>query len=146
VEVGDVLATGCELPGESDGTILRRVTVSDELLLERLERHRHRALRACQSLLDQRRSSAALIDVEHLLDGSLYFYFLGGHTAELELVTSELADVYDTQVQFRRFAETLASGCGPDCGTEHAAGQGCGTGGCASCAVSGACGVRKGTA
>ena len=80
------------------------------------------------------------MDVEHLFDGqSLYFYFLGEVTPELDAITGELAEIYETKVQFRKFAETLVKGCGPDCGTEDAAGNGCGTGGCATCAAASAC-------
>jgi hypothetical protein len=119
------------------------VTAADELLLERLERHKQQAFQACRQLLDQRGIDAVLVDVEHLFDGrSLYFYFLGEQPPELERLTEELAEVYDAEVQFRRFARTLADGCGPDCGTERAEGGGCGDGGCASCSVSSACGVR----
>jgi hypothetical protein len=60
----------------------------------------------------------------------------------LQTVTSELAELYDAQVQFRAFADTLAHGCGPGCGTEEAAGQGCSS--CSTgCAVAGACSTRK---
>jgi hypothetical protein len=62
---------------------------------------------------------------------------------ELDALTSELAAVYDTKVQFHRFAQVLTEGCGPGCGTEEAAGNGCGTGGCSSCAVAGACSPRR---
>ena len=144
LEVGEVLATGCDVTGNPDGTLLRRVTISDELLLTRLERHKRQAFSACQQLLRAREIPAVLVDVEHLFDGrGLYFYFLGETTPQLEEVTAELAEVYDAEVQFRRFSETLVSGCGPGCGTEEAAGNGCGTGGCASCAVSGACSPRR---
>ncbi len=83
------------------------------------------------------------MDVEHLFDGqSLYFYFLGEITSELEELTNDLAGVYETKVQFRQFVETLTDGCGPGCGTEEAAGQGCATGECTSCAVAQACRTR----
>lgn len=142
LEVGEVLAAECDTGGDPDGTVLRRVTVSDELLLERLDRHKQQAFRACQDLLRERGLTAALVDVEHLFDGrSLYFYFLGDTTPELEQLTAELAEVYDGEVQFRRFAQTLVEGCGPNCGTEGA--TGCGTSGCVSCAVAGACGSRR---
>ncbi|MGE0758862.1 MAG: PSP1 C-terminal domain-containing protein [Pirellulaceae bacterium] len=139
LEVGEVLVSACE-PGQVHGTLLRRVSISDELLIERLERHKRTALQACQQQLDQRGLPVVLIDVEHLLDGALYFYFLGDERPELEQLTAELSETYDAAVQFRRFAATLTDGCGPNCGTEQAAGQGCGTGGCATCAVARACG------
>jgi hypothetical protein len=80
------------------------------------------------------------MDVEHLLDGrSLYFYFLGDVTPELDALTAELAERYDAVVRFRQFSETLEAGCGPGCGTEEAAGCGASAGGCATCQLSAAC-------
>jgi cell fate regulator YaaT (PSP1 superfamily) len=144
-ELGEVLTADSGAYAGLDGTILRKVTVEDQLLLARLEKHRNQAFQACQRLLRQRDLSAVLMDVEHLFDGrGLYFYFLGEISPELDALTAELADVYDSEVQFRRFAQTLTEGCGPGCGTEQASGQGCGTSGCGSCAVAGACGTRRG--
>jgi len=143
LEVGEVLVASCEAHGEAVGTLIRRVSVADELLLERLERHKQNALRACQQRLDERRLPVALVDAEHLMDGSLYFYFLGTDGPELERLTRELSEIYDTAVQFRRFAQTLADGCGPGCGTAESPGRGCASGGCASCAVAGACGTPR---
>ncbi|MEX2188757.1 MAG: PSP1 C-terminal domain-containing protein [Pirellulales bacterium] len=148
LELGEVLgspdggtnALGSDVAVDTtDGTILRRMTVEDQLLEARLERHRHEAFDACCRRLDELGVAAALVDVEHLLDGrGLYFYFLGKVPAEAEQITDELAEVYDANVQFRRFAETLTAGCGPDCGTESATGGGCTS--CATgCAVADAC-------
>jgi cell fate regulator YaaT (PSP1 superfamily) len=140
LEIGDVLAP----PGNhadaavADGHIVRGMTDQDELLAARLERHRQEAFEACLSAIRHRDLPVTLIDVEHLFDGrGLYFYFLGEITPQIEELTSELAEIYDGQAQFRRFAQTLAEGCGPDCGTEN------GGGGCDSCgtfAVAVACG------
>ncbi len=81
--------------------------------------------------------AATLFEIEHLFDGrGLYFYFLGPVTPEIERLTGDLAEVYDAEAQFRRFTETLAEGCGPDCGTEK--GGGCDS--CSVCAVAVACG------
>ena len=141
LEVGEVLA-----PSESDegpdspGLLLRQVSVEDDLLLARLERNRDEAYRACEQRLAERGIPAVLVDVEHLFDGqSLLFYFLGETSPELDALTAELAEVYEAQVQFRKFTATLIAGCGPNCGT--AEGGGCGTGGCSTCTV--ACGVSK---
>ncbi len=145
MELGEVLSAECGLAAEFDGTIVRHLTVEDRLLSDRLARHKDAAFQACQRLLTQRGMPAVLMDVEHLFDGrALYFYFLGEVSPELDQLTTELADAYDAQVQFRRFAQTLAEGCGPGCGSEGVAGQGCGTSGCGSCAVAGACGTRRG--
>ena len=143
LEVGEILAEADDSPaGEADGTLLRPVTVEDDLLLERLERNRDEAFAACTRLLEERGSAAVLMDVEHLLDGSsIYFYFLGEPPAEAAPLIAELAEAYEAQVQFRRFAETLTEGCGPGCGTEDAE-NGCGAS-CGTCAVAAACGTKK---
>jgi PSP1 C-terminal conserved region len=126
--------------GPADGSILRGMTVEDQLLAARLEKHRLAAYEACAARLAAMNARAVLMDVEHLFDGrTLLFYFLGEMTPELEALTEELAELYETHVQFRKFAETVNEGCGPGCGTEAAAGcKTCVTG----CAVAGACATR----
>lgn len=143
LEIGEILsAADVEDTQPADGDLLRRVTVEDNLLIARLEKNRLEAYRACTARLLERGSSAMLLDVEHLFDGrSLYFYFLGETTPELDALTSELAEVYEAKAQLAKFAETLTAGCGPDCGTE--AGGGCGTGGCSTCSVLSACGAQR---
>ncbi len=145
LEVGEVL-TPCDEPverGTGDGAILRGMTIEDQLLEARLEKNRDRAFRACQRRLRELGLDATLLDVEHLFDGrSLFFYFLGEVTPEVEAITQQLAETYDSVAHFSQFADTLTAGCGPGCGTEEAAGQGCtscGTG----CAVAGACAPRR---
>lgn len=145
LEVGEVLASDTESHSTQIaanaplGTLLRRLSVEDELLLARLDRHKNEAWDACARLIEERHISATLIDVEPLFDGqSLIFYFLGEVTPEVEALTADLADIYESKVQLRKFAETLTEGCGPGCGTAEAEGAGCGTG-CASCAVAAAC-------
>jgi len=142
LEVGEVLSPAeADADRPCDGTLLRRITVEDDLLLARLEKNRDEAFAACSERLGELRSPAVLVDVEHLFDGqSLYFYFLGEGGPELDAVTAELAEVYEAKAQLQKFAETLTAGCGPNCGTEE--GGGCGSGGCSSCAVVGACGTR----
>ena len=144
LEIGTVLSepeTG--EAAEITGQILRRMTVEDDLLEARLEKHRHEAYNACATLLQQQQVPALLMDVEHLFDGQgLYFYFLGDVPPEAERLTQELANTYETTVEFRKFAETLAEGCGPGCGTEEAMGQG-GCVSCTTCAVATACGTNK---
>ena len=145
IEVGEVLAEESNTHADNDGAVLRRLTIEDQLILTRLEKHKDQALRACESLIRDHRLAAVLMDVEHLFDGrSLYFYFLGEISPELDALTGQLAAAYDAEVQFHRFAQTLTEGCGPGCGTEEAAGNGCATGGCGSCAVAGACSPRRG--
>jgi cell fate regulator YaaT (PSP1 superfamily) len=141
LEVGEVLrAPSIDEPhAGSDGILLRRVTPEDDLLIARLERNRQQAYEACVRLLADRQLHATLIEVEHLFDGqSLYFYFLGDVTPEIDQLTQELATAYEAKVQFRQFTDALERGCGPDCGTDAA--SGCGTeSGCASCAIASAC-------
>lgn len=123
LEVGEVLQTADPTRGDVDGQLLRGVTVEDDLLLDRIERKKEEAYAACAQLLAEHDQAAVLMDVEHLFDGqSLYFYFLGEVSPEVERLTDELAGAYETKVQFQQFTETLTTGCGPDCGTEDAAG------------------------
>jgi cell fate regulator YaaT (PSP1 superfamily) len=145
LETGEVLAP-CDAPverGMGDGAILRGMTVEDQLLEARLEKNRDRAFAACQQRLEELGIDATLLDVEHLFDGrQLYFYFLGEVTPAIEAVTQELAEVYDSQAQFRQFADTLTAGCGPGCGTADASGAGCAS--CAvGCAITEACTTRR---
>jgi cell fate regulator YaaT (PSP1 superfamily) len=127
----------------ADGEILRRMTVQDQLLEDRLEKHRREAYEACAELLEKNALSATLVDVEHLFDGQgLFFYFLGDVPPELETYTEQLAEAYEAKVQFRQFTETLIEGCGPGCGTDEAKGQG-GCDSCTSCAVVAACGTKR---
>lgn len=145
LEIGEVLSPEADAPpqGQSDGSILRRMTIEDQLLETRLERNRQEAFAACAERIRKLRLGAVLVDVEHLFDGrSLFFYFLGDMPPELEAVTTELAEVYDAAVQFRKFAETVVEGCGPGCGTADAEGPGCKT--CATgCPIGSACGSPK---
>ena len=127
LETGEILgpAEDAALRGASDGSILRGMTEADELLKTRLEKNRQQAIDACTARLAERNIQATLLDIEHLFDGrSLFFYFMGEVTPEIESITAELAEVYDAAAEFRKFSETLATGCGPGCGTDEAKGQG----------------------
>ena len=143
LEVGEVLAEEPSVSvDECDGSLLRRMTVEDDLLLARLDRYRDDAYAACVQELQEQSLDAQLMDVEHLFDGqSIYFYFLGEVNEQIEAITSELAGVYESQVQIWRFTDNVIAGCGPGCGTEDAA-NGCGTD-CGSCAIVGACSSSK---
>jgi len=141
--MGDVLvAEDSAVPhDESDGEILRAMTVEDDLLAQRLEKNKHRAFEACRRKLDKTDAQATLIDLELLFDGrSLFFYFLGEVTPQIDALTAELGELYKAKVKFRQFTEALIHGCGPDCGTQDATG-GCDH--CTSCAVAGACGTAR---
>lgn len=143
LEVGDVLLAPSENADllESEGTILRRLTVEDELLLARLAKNRNAAFRACSRRIEELGLPVALLDVEQLFDGAtLVFHILGPQSPELDRLVDELAETYESKVQFRQFAAAVTAGCGPGCGTEE--GAGCGT--CTTgCAVAGACATRK---
>jgi cell fate regulator YaaT (PSP1 superfamily) len=142
LELGEILAPLTDdSAAPREGSILRAMTEQDQLLETRLTKNRREAYDACNKKLADRGLDAALVDVEHLFDGrSLIFYFLGEQPPELTSITDELADVYDAQVQFRAFTDAVVAGCGPDCGTENAAGCGsCGTG----CAIAAACSSHK---
>ena len=144
LELGEVLApptVSGDGPGETSGEILRGVTPQDELLSERIRKNKQRAYDACAERIVERKIDATLIDIELLFDGSsLFFYFLGEITPEIERLTAELAEVYEAKVKFRQFTEAVVNGCGPNCGTDDAEG-GCSN--CTSCAVSASCGIGK---
>lgn len=142
LEVGHVLSPpALESDAEADGSILRGMTLEDELLEARLGRKRNAAYDACRRRLGELGLETVLLDVEHLFDGqTLVFYFLGPQPPHLQAITSELAAAYDAVAQIGTFADVLTDGCGPGCGTLAA--EGCGS--CASgCAVAGLCATKK---
>ncbi|MEM9351974.1 MAG: PSP1 C-terminal domain-containing protein [Planctomycetota bacterium] len=147
LETGEVLAPpdeGLVPTAEPIGPVLRLMTVEDDLLAARLRARRDEAFAACTQILAEQQEPAVLVDVEHLFDGrGLFFYFLGESPPEADRLTRQLAEKYETEVAFHRFAETLSEGCGPGCGTEEAMGQG-GCASCTSCAVASACSTKGG--
>ncbi len=145
LEVGEILApAAADEIGNSDGSILRGMTTADDLLETRLQKNKQAALAACVDRMATLKPGTVLLDAEHTFDGrQIYFYFLGEVTPEIEAFTSELAEVYESQAQLRKFAETLTAGCGPGCGTEAATGSGCSSCG-AGCSVAKACGTSRG--
>ena len=146
LEIGEVLADLEQSPRPHtrhlDGWILRGMTVEDQLLEARLQQNRDAAYRSCATMLADRNLPVTLMDVEHLFDGQgLYFYFLGDAAPDLDDITDELARVYESKVNFRKFTEAVTQGCGPGCGTESASGSGCTSCG-DGCALADACGRR----
>lgn len=142
VELGTVR---CEMEsaGAPEGTILRCTTVEDELLRDRLDRYRHRAVQRCQQRLQEMNSAATLIDVDPLFDGrTLLFYFLGPIDDQVQRLTDTLAKEYERQVGAKHFAKLLAEGCGPGCGTDEKAGGGC-SGGCSVCIAAAICKTKQ---
>lgn len=141
LEIGRVITEDKDSELRSSGTLLRLVSPDDRLIIERIERYKDRAFRACTELLQRRKISAMLVDVEHLFDGeSVYFYFLGDVPSEVNEISDQLAEIYDAKVRFRQFAEKLANGCGPGCGTTASQ---CGDGNCSSCGIAGGCLTKK---
>ena len=142
LEIGEVVndeSYSSEQPAV--GKILRTLSDADQLLWQRLERHRDRALRSCESKLRAQKIAATLLDAELTFDGQhLFFYFLGETPPELEQLTDELAELYQAKIHYRRFAETLENGCGPGCGSGAG---GCADGNCGSCPAQAACGTRR---
>ncbi|MEX1041564.1 MAG: PSP1 C-terminal domain-containing protein [Pirellulaceae bacterium] len=139
LEVGEILGPETATAEVvSDGSILRGVTIQDDLIIVRLEKNRREAFEACQRRLAESGVTTPLLEVDYLFDGGgLYFYFLGEVSPEMEQITTELAEIYDSAAQIRQFSETLEQGCGPDCGTIE--GGACGEGGCSSCSIAAAC-------
>lgn len=124
-----------------EGELLRPFTVNDQLLAERLERYQSKAFQACVALLAERGIDLPLVDAELLHDGEhLFFYFLGEDLSAVEPIMLELAEQYGQKIRLRSFAEKLANGCGPGCGTTSSS---CGSGACHSCGVSGGCAVKN---
>ena len=144
LEIGEVLGPCDDIPlAQANGTLLRGMTIEDELLNVRLSKNREAAYQACAERIFQRQLPAVLMDVEHLFDGrTLIFHFLGEMTPELDAITDELTELYDANVSFRQFAETLEHGCGPGCGSDASQGGGCGDCG-ADCAIAGACSALR---
>jgi len=125
------------------GRILRKASPEDHLLWARIEKNRTSAISECRRLLLKHRATTSLMDVELLFDGrSIFFYFLGDITPEIDAMTSELAEAYEATVQLRQFASAMTQGCGPNCGTEE--GGGCSDGGCSSCSIVGGCSTKDG--
>jgi len=154
LELGEVLQAASDQAPVRDahGQILRAMTTDDELLEARLLRYRARALEHSGAWLAVRGSDLILLDVEQLFDGrTLIFHFLNDEPASDSPILKELAEEFDAQLEFAKFAETVEHGCGPGCGTEHApssgsgASSGSGCGNCASqgCAIAAACAPRN---
>ena len=72
------------------------------------------AITACAGKIHEQNLDVALIDAEQTFDGkSIYFYFLGDSSPELDAITSQLAEAYESEVQFRKFSDAVNEGCGP---------------------------------
>jgi len=100
-------------------TILRGTTGEDELLINRLEKHRREAIVECRKCLAEAGSSAVLLEVDQVFDaGTLIFYFLHPPDASDTALVERLAASYESRVRSGHFAKLLAAGCGPGCGTK----------------------------
>ena len=144
IEMGTVLTpTQPEyIEAGAAGKFIRKSRPEDELLWRQLTTLSVEASRACQAFLDKQNTADVLLEVEPLIDGrTLYFHFLGAPSLETEEYVQELSEIYQKSVASSRFAALLEHGCGPGCGTKEK--SGCGTGGCAVCAVAGGCTSKK---
>jgi NAD(P)H-dependent nitrite reductase small subunit len=141
VEIGEVLLVAepdaALMADQPDSGVLLREFTEDDAVKERLLRDgQFRAFEACRQRLAERNMPVELVDAEQLFDGqTLIFYFLGDPPPALANITAELAQEYETQVQFRPLAERLGAACGTGCGSDAAGecgncGGGCGDGVC----------------
>jgi hypothetical protein len=118
--------------------ILRPTSAEDELLLRRLERHKHRAVEACRDALKDSGSLATVLDIDLVFDGgTLVIHFLGPVDQHERELTEQIAARYESIIRSRHFAKLLQDGCGPECGTKS--GNGCGSGACSTCSLADAC-------
>lgn len=120
--------------------VLRVTTREDELLIQRLLRHKREAVETCQKALAESGSKTLLLDVDQLFDGgTLVMHFLGELDETAETITQQVARNYESIVRTEHFANLLTDGCGPGCGTEES--SGCG-GQCAGCSARIVCHTR----
>ena len=137
VELAEIAGSSQAPADAGRAEILRRTTREDDLLIERLQRHKREAVEACRQSLAEAGSRSVLLDVDQLFDGgTLLMHFLGPVDAVAESVTQNVVSRYESIVRTSEFAKLLSEGCGPGCGSDE--GSGCG-GGCAGCAVAAAC-------
>lgn len=133
LEIGAVLGPAEAASNPPHGEVLRTMSPEDELLLERLERHKQRALEDCARELASSGAAVTLLDAEVLFDGrTILFHLLGEAPPEVDAVVERMAATYEARIELQSFSRLLDEGCGPGCGTESAAGCG---GGCATCAI-----------
>ncbi len=139
VELAEVIAEQAgRLPAEDSAVrFLRQTTAEDEMLLERLERHKREAVEACREALANSGSPAVLLDVDQIFDGgTLLLHYLGPVDPLATSATRTIVERYESIVRSREFAQLLSEGCGPGCGTGES--SGCG-GGCDGCSLATAC-------
>lgn len=116
-------------PSRLNYRIMRPTNASDELLIQRLERHKREAIEACRNRLTEAGCLNTLLDVDQMLDGgTLVMHFLGDVDALAKKIADQVASEYESIVRTDQLAELLSEGCGPTCGT----GDGC-SGSCSGC-------------
>ena len=137
IQLGTVLAPTTSESLPRAGSIVRPASPQDELLAARLSQRRDEAIAACRARLAEAGVEATLVDAEYTLDArSLCFYFLSDPPPGTDAILEELGNTYAEAIGLEAFATLLEEGCGPDCGTEKAAGC---AGGCATCVVARVC-------
>ncbi len=118
--------------------IIRRTTREDEMMIQRLDKHKRAAVESCRAALSQSGSDAVLLDVDQIFDGgTLVMHFLGTVGADDQRIVDAIAKQYESIVQSESFAKRLNEGCGPGCGDQDSA-KPC-TGACHDCAAASAC-------
>lgn len=135
LQVGEIVGPCRAAEADAPPRILRATSAADELLVQRLGRHRRLAVQRCRAALAAGGSQSVLLDVEPVLDGTrVVLHFLGTIDEQAERLTAELVAEYESIVRTADFAALLEAGCGPDCGT--GAGAPCSNGQCSGCALS----------
>lgn len=131
IELGVSLGV-CQTDERPIGKVIRHLKPEDELLNHHLKGLSALAHERCVQWLADNGHSAILLAVEPLLDGqSLYFHFLSGIDELVQQQMEELVRLYEAEVNASDFVQRLIQGCGPDCGSETAAGRGCTS--CSTC-------------
>ena len=149
-EVGEVLSSlSTEAPRNEEGRVIkpageliRRLTPMENFEQVRLQRdQRHLALvqemlTACERRVAERHVAVDVVDGELLFDGETFvLYFLGAPTADLGVLSTELAQGRPFKVIFNSVLEILATSGGCGC-----SGGGCSTGGGGCSSGGGGCG------
>jgi cell fate regulator YaaT (PSP1 superfamily) len=143
IELGEVVSpvTTLTTPPTASVRVLRVVSDQDKMLLARLQRHKRKAIEKCRKGLESRNSTATLLDIDHLFDGSsIVLHFLGHVDSEIEAYVRELASDYESIVRTGPLSKLLSEGCGEGCGTSES--KGCGSS-CFGCSAASLCSTAK---
>lgn len=130
VEWGEVLQCRAECHREEPphGTVLRRVTDSDNEKLERIKQDKEPAeYEVCEELIDELDVPMELVDVEHLFGGhKIIFFFTADGRVDFRDLVRELAGHYCTRIEMRQIGardEARLIGLMGPCGRELCCGS-----------------------